>query len=869
MTAPTSSTVPLPQAAPDPPRRTFGSFSKSPPAGPNRRPNSSSSSHSATPTGSSTYLPLAVPSKPEATRTRSASSASSDAFASAADKAQAWLHTWAPKGEGRSREFFANTLNGVATVASTVSSGIGGTVNNLGVQLREDGFGQNFGTGRAAGSRPSSYAGSPPESINDSMGRLAISPPGPTHTASTPALGSQQMAAPIRRIPQPSNLARLGGNEAASLSTGALNSPAMGPTRSTSSSSAPSTAPSGPGPSAPTTASTSTLPRSTSVTGTLSSHSKPHGSSHLNPHSRSISHPAQTQYSHSRSPSGLGMARTPSRSSSTTAGAGAGLTRSAGMPYKIGFQPAGVKTDRTGEFMDDRRRWAEERDKEEGRLGRRWAKLVELHFNPTIPIPNTSAPSLPRSSSSSFSLSSKADRRSSLLSMEALDSLRPREVWKGLKGVAQPPGQGEEARKRAVEQTLVKWEDDSEVKKCRICLSTFSLSNRKHHCRLCGRIVCSLPPTPSALLAVQVQLFAPADPSAASNPSTADSQAALPPGTRRDKCSLLLVADWKTGRGEEVDEGFVGWMTMQDGEEASGEGNGRAQGRGSRRVSGVSGAGTGTGAVGDVRKERRKSRASIGGVANGASGGSGTSGTNGALGDGDATRGIPLPQQPKEVQVKGVRVCRECWAIVSRKQKMADRQRVTTFAKLYQMLRKLQSEIEDVMPEFEEQMEELTNRAEPTDPGPEMLSTHKSLLTLFAQYEHLSKRLSSLPAPEGSSQSQLQSAVARVSAGFLAKEMVKLQALPKVQKLVAERKRRSMMVLETTLAEQLGNQLGQEEEGEEDTAMMLQPLLEQESQLESYIADANAQRKYEDSRALTAALADIRAEIARVTQRAM
>jgi hypothetical protein len=43
-----------------------------------------------------------------------------------------------------------------------------------------------------------------------------------------------------------------------------------------------------------------------------------------------------------------------------------------------------------------------------------------------------------------------------------------------------------------------------------------------------------------------------------------------------------------------------------------------------------------------------------------------------------------------------------------RKQKMADRQRVTTFAKLYQMLRKLQSEIEDVMPEFEEQMEMLT-----------------------------------------------------------------------------------------------------------------------------------------------------------------
>jgi rabenosyn-5 len=27
---------------------------------------------------------------------------------------------------------------------------------------------------------------------------------------------------------------------------------------------------------------------------------------------------------------------------------------------------------------------------------------------------------------------------------------------------------------------------------------------------------------------------------------------------------LLLVADWKSGRGEEVDEGFVGWMKVDD-----------------------------------------------------------------------------------------------------------------------------------------------------------------------------------------------------------------------------------------------------------------------------------------------------------------
>ncbi|KAJ3187860.1 carboxypeptidase Y-deficient [Gaertneriomyces sp. JEL0708] len=49
------------------------------------------------------------------------------------------------------------------------------------------------------------------------------------------------------------------------------------------------------------------------------------------------------------------------------------------------------------------------------------------------------------------------------------------------------PGSG----RRAVEQAVVPWQEDHEVAACPLCAQTFStLLNRRHHCRLCGRVIC-------------------------------------------------------------------------------------------------------------------------------------------------------------------------------------------------------------------------------------------------------------------------------------------------------------------------------------------------------------------------------------------
>ncbi len=50
---------------------------------------------------------------------------------------------------------------------------------------------------------------------------------------------------------------------------------------------------------------------------------------------------------------------------------------------------------------------------------------------------------------------------------------------------------GAKSQRKQLEQSVVTWEEDATVARCPFCQQEFSsYTFRRHHCRLCGRVVC-------------------------------------------------------------------------------------------------------------------------------------------------------------------------------------------------------------------------------------------------------------------------------------------------------------------------------------------------------------------------------------------
>ncbi|CAE6414279.1 unnamed protein product [Rhizoctonia solani] len=411
---------------------------------------------------------------------------------------------------------------------------------------------------------------------------------------------------------------------------------------------------------------------------------------------------------------------------SRASSASPGLASTAGVnvpsrpaPYRAGFQPKGVYRHRTEEFEAARAKKVDGKRAEEKRLTRRLEKLIDLHFSPR----EKDVPPPPNRRSSSF-----------FDDLAELKNKSANELWRG---VVESKVAQQERAVRTAEQTITKWEDDKDVSACPICITSFHpLTNRKHHCRLCGRVVCSLPPKPP---------------------------------TRSVSCSLLIVADPRTRKIEEVPDVIAYGVTL-DGEKDSN-------------------------------------------------------------------------------YVKGVRICRTCRAVVSKQQYNVEAATVPAFSRIYQALLRLEGQIEDDLPQFQELVLNLKNGNHPNSSATSTTAAaRKSLLDRFHEYDRLAKRLRALPCQPGSSQERVQIAVATRANVFLQKHMFPLQTLPKMKQLARAATESELVEPDPVL---------------DDPGHAIQPLLEQEAVLEQMLAEAQAARKIEDAQTLKANLTEIRNEIRR------
>ncbi|KAH8116909.1 FYVE zinc finger-domain-containing protein [Phellopilus nigrolimitatus] len=417
-------------------------------------------------------------------------------------------------------------------------------------------------------------------------------------------------------------------------------------------------------------------------------------------------------------------------------------TPSTSTVYRPGFQPKGQARE-IGRV-------------ERTRLERRFEKLVDLHFS-------DSTESQANGNSMKGKEKPPLSRRASSLFELDFNDLRTKsasELWRGVLESRAAAANGGKGVIRVAEQRITPWQDDAEVSACPHCSASFHpLTNRKHHCRLCGRIICSLP---------------------VKNPQ------------RPVSCSLLFMADPKSGRIQEVSE------TVDYG----------------------------------VRPRNRVN----------------------SLGDKGKNEGAD------EKFLSGVRICREC---KPRQQYRQEAKRVPAMVRLYEALIALESEIEEALPQFQELMISLSNGTD-EKPTKEATAARKQLLQCFSDYDVIAKRIRKVPCPNGpgSSQERVQAAILARANAFLQKNMFPLQSLPKLKKRTssisgANGAKGSALPGDTQVIDP-----------DSELALALQPLLEQEALLESFVEEAKAHRKFEDAKTLKANLGEIRAEIDRVVARA-
>ncbi|GAA5996317.1 uncharacterized protein JCM10292_007531 [Rhodotorula paludigena] len=492
------------------------------------------------------------------------------------------------------------------------------------------------------------------------------------------------------------------------------------------------------------------------------------------------------------------------------AGARGGRARSPRrMPYQAGFQPQGVRRDRSDEFAAQRGKCSEARKLDEGRLARRLEKLIALHFpaKPEVPAAVATPKSSPLYSLTSFS-----------------DSLRGRsakELWRTAVGNV-------DIDVERAEQAIVKWQDDHDATHCPICTysASFGVRARRHHCRLCGRVVCFLPPTPLS------QYPEPT----ISSPIEGEAPTAPTKPIRRERCSTFITYEYQalsSGSSEEKKPyGVVVEIPPVEQDLSIDAVLGPTGGPKQKKEH-------------DERKKVRVCRDCLNTV---------------------------MRQQLKTLPIRT-----PTWLKLHE-----------VLIQLEKEIDEVLPEFQELAVTLSNPVATALSASPPSANHAKQL--RKRLLTDLASYDTIAKRIRDLPLPEhappNGSQDRLQRALASRGALYLSEKLGLLRSLGNVEELGGGAKGKkkkeqggaagagsdgkqggeyTVQSLASLLGKDDVDKVTEKVGPELEAAAKLNVLREQEALVKSYVDDANARRQFEDAAALEASLDELRAEIAAIS----